>query len=92
MLNYSKIRKGNVIHNTNGNSYDVLSVRKRNPYGQQDLLLKDKRTKQIVVARGWDCNSHKNERIGSWGQGIYLGALNNHELKKVTKSFKERKF
>lgn len=90
MLNYSNLRKGNVIKNNNGHTYDVLSTRKDRD-GQQDLLLKDKKYGEIVVAKGWDCNSHDNEKIGSWNQGEYLGNLTKKELKIALRSFKKGK-
>lgn len=90
MFNVSNIRVGNVVQNTNGHKYDVLAT-KKNKRGQQDLLLKDKKTKQIVIGKSWDCLDHQNERIGTWGQGEYFGQLTPYQLNRVKKKFKTTK-
>ncbi len=90
MLNTSNVRVGNVIRNHNGHKYDVLATRK-NFRGQQDLLLKDKKTKNVVIAKYWDCDDHKNERIGSWGQGEYYGNLSPYQLNRLKKKFKKKR-
>jgi len=87
MLNYSNIRKGATITNENGTKYEVLATRKdRN--GQQDLLLRNKKYGDVVVGKAWDCRSHKDEKVGTWGQGDYLGKLSTRQLENVTKAFK----
>ena len=86
-----KVRKGQTIHNNNGHSYEVLATRTKKNSSRQDLLLKDKKTKQVVIGNRWFANDIRSPRYGTWASGEYYGQCNSSELSSIKKSFKARK-
>lgn len=84
----AKIRKGQIIKNTNGRSYKVLAT-KTNWYGRQNLLVKDTKTNSIIKANSW-YPEHKST-YGTWYSGTYYGVVSPYKQKKILKKFKSNK-
>lgn len=83
-----KVRKGQIIKNTNGHSYKVLAT-KTNWYGRQDLLVKDTKTNYVIKANSWR-PEHKST-YGTWYTGTYYGIVTPYKQNKILKKFKVEK-
>lgn len=84
-----KVRKGQIIKNTNGHSYKVLAT-KTNWYGRQDLLVKDTKTNYVIKANSWR-PEHKST-YGTWYTGTYYGVVTPYKQNKILKKFKVDKY
>lgn len=80
-----KVRKGQIIKNTNGHSYKVLAT-KTNWYGRQNLLVKDTKTNYVIKANSWH-PEHKST-YGTWYTGTYYGVVTPYKQNKILKEFK----
>ena len=84
------IRKGQIIYNENGHKYEVLAT-KHNRYNTQNLLLKDIKTNQVVIARDWRPKKGCKQTFGVWSQGSYYGTdVSYYRMKEIYKSFRKR--
>ena len=73
-LEKATIVEGDVIHNKNAHSYDVLATRTFWS-GMQDFLLRDKQTNTIVIAENWMPDKKGDAHYGTWQSATYYDVL-----------------
>lgn len=75
------VEQGQILHNSNGKSYEVIMTRE---FGidDQELLLKQVNGTEVVIARSW------NEEYHQWHGASYYGSS---DLPKLKKSFLEKR-
>ncbi len=75
------VEQGQILHNSNGKSYEVIMTREFG-INDQELLLKQVNGNEVVIARSW------NEEYHQWHGASYYGIS---DLPRLKKSFLERR-
>ena len=84
-----RVFKGNIVHDRFGNTFEVLATRKNKYCSRQDLLLKNKKTKAIVVVTKWRPESVSNPSYGGWSSGNYYGVCDLRLTNYIKNNFKK---